>query len=227
MLDGRARRATVGDGMAIMCVVFTLRMPRCITKRKPRRARGSRGWDVRHARIRREGRRMDYVIVYDSRTGNTEALARAVADALPEKGRLVFGRVEEVGASALSRAERVYAGFWTNRGDCSDGMAELLSSLGGKEVFLFGTAGFGADETYFAGVMARAAAHVPESAKIVGTFMCQGRMPASVRERYERQAEAHPAQAARMAQLIENFDVALAHPDADDLARLREKVSSL
>ena len=170
---------------------------------------------------------MDYVIVYDSRTGNTEALARAVADALPEEGRLASGRVEEVGASALSRAERVYAGFWTNRGDCSDGMAELLSSLGGKEVFLFGTAGFGADETYFAGVMARAAAHVPESAKIVGTFMCQGRMPASVRERYERQAEAHPAQAARMAQLIENFDVALAHPDADDLARLREKVSSL
>ena len=75
---------------------------------------------------------MDYVIVYDSRTGNTEALARAVADALPEEGRLVFGRVEEVDASALSRAERVYAGFWTNRGDCSDGMAELLSSLGGK-----------------------------------------------------------------------------------------------
>ena len=92
---------------------------------------------------------------------------------------------------------------------------------------MFGTVGFGADETYFAGVMARAAAHVPESAKIVGTFMCQGRMPASVRERYERQAEAHPAQAARMAQLIENFDVALAHPDADDLARLREKVASL
>ena len=170
---------------------------------------------------------MDYVIVYDSRTGNTEALARAVADALPEEGRLVFGRVEEVDASALSRAERVYAGFWTNRGDCSDGMAELLSSLGGKEVFLFGTAGFGTDETYFAGVMARAAAHVPESAKIVGTFMCQGRMPASVRERYERQAEAYPVQAARMAQLIENFDVALAHPDADDLARLREKVASL
>ncbi|OUO91787.1 flavodoxin [Gordonibacter sp. An230] len=169
---------------------------------------------------------MGYVIVYDSRTGNTEALARAVAEVLSEEGLLALGRVEEVDASDLSRAERVYAGFWTNRGDCSDGMAELLSSLGGKEVFLFGTAGFGADETYFAGVMARVAAHVPESARIVGTFMCQGRMPASVRERYERQAKENPAQAPRMAQLIENFDEALAHPGDDDLARLRAKVQA-
>ena len=42
-----------------------------------------------------------------------------------------------------------------------------------------------------------------------------------------KRKKAHPVQAARMAQLIENFDVALAHPDADDLARLREKVASL
>lgn len=167
---------------------------------------------------------MTYAIVYDSRTGNTEALARAVAAALPEEGRLAFGRVGEVDAQAIAAAERVYAGFWTNRGDCSDDMAELLAALDGKEVFLFGTCGFGADATYFAGVAARAAVHVPESARIVGSFLCQGRMPANVRERYERQAEANPAQAPRMRQLIENFDEALNHPDEDDLARLRAAV---
>ncbi|WP_080799400.1 flavodoxin family protein BilS [Arabiibacter massiliensis] len=163
---------------------------------------------------------MDYVIVYDSRTGNTEALARAVAAALPEEGRLAFGRVGEVDARPVAAADRVYAGFWTNRGDCTDEMAELLASLAGREAFLFGTCGFGADATYFAGVAARVAVHLPESARIVGTFLCQGRMPASVRERYERQAEANPAQAPRMRQLIENFDEALDHPNDDDLARL-------
>ncbi|HIY84701.1 MAG TPA: flavodoxin family protein [Candidatus Rubneribacter avistercoris] len=170
---------------------------------------------------------MDYAIVYDSGTGNTEALAHAVADALPEEGRLAFGRVGEVDTSAVDRAGRVYAGFWTNRGDCSDEMAELLASLEDKEVFLFGTAGFGADETYFAGVAARAAAYLPASARIAGSFMCQGRMPQSVRTRYERQAEGNPAQAARMAQLIENFDEAASHPNADDLARLRAKVQAI
>ena len=170
---------------------------------------------------------MTYAIVYDSRTGNTKRLAQAVAETLPADGRLAFGNVGEVDGATLAAVDRVYVGFWTNRGDCTDEAAELLASLGGTEVFLFGTCGFGADATYFAGVMARVLTHLPESAHVVGTFMCQGSMPPSVGERYERQAEAHPAQAARMAQLIENFDVALAHPDADDLARLREKVSSL
>lgn len=58
-------------------------------------------------------------------------------------------------------------------------------------------------------------------------FVCHGSMPPSVRERYERQAEANPAQAARMAQLIENFDEAVNHPDENDLARLRAAVEAL
>lgn len=167
---------------------------------------------------------MTYAIVYESSTGNTEQLAQAVAIALPEEGRLAFGRVDEVDRGAVAQADRVYAGFWTNRGDCGDELAELLATLEDEDVFLFGTAGFGADETYFAGVMARVAVHVPASAQIVGSFMCQGRMPASVRARYERQAEANPAQAARMRQLIENFDEAANHPNDDDLARLRAAV---
>lgn len=167
---------------------------------------------------------MTYAIVYESSTGNTEQLAQTVATALPEEGRLAFGRVDEVDRGAVAQADRVYAGFWTNRGDCGDELAELLATLEDKDVFLFGTAGFGADETYFAGVMARVAVHVPASAQIVGSFMCQGRMPASVRARYERQAEANPAQAARMRQLIENFDEAANHPNDDDLARLRAAV---
>lgn len=170
---------------------------------------------------------MTYAIVYDSRTGNTEQLARAVAEALPEEGRLAFGRVGEVDASTAARADRLYAGFWTNRGDCTDEMAEVLAGFGGGEVFLFGTAGFGADETYFAGVAARVAVHVSESAQVVGTFMCQGRMPRSVRDRYERTAEQNLAQAARMGQLIENFDEAADHPNDDDLALLRVKVRSV
>lgn len=170
---------------------------------------------------------MNYVIVYDSATGNTEQLARAVAATLPKDACLAFGRVGEVDATALAAADRVYAGFWTNRGDCTDEMAEMLAGLAGKEVFLFGTAGFGADATYFAGVMARVAVHVPETAQIVGTFMCQGQMPRSVRARYERMGEQQPAQAARMEQLIENFDTALGHPDEKDLANLQSTVRNV
>ena len=50
---------------------------------------------------------MTYAIVYDSRTGNTEELARAVAGALPAQGCLAFGRVDEVDAASMAQADRV------------------------------------------------------------------------------------------------------------------------
>lgn len=167
---------------------------------------------------------MSYAIVYDSGTGNTEQLAQAVAAALPSEDRVAFGRVDDVDRAALAQADRVYVGFWTNRGDCTDELAEVLAALDGKDVFLFGTAGFGADETYFAGVVSRVLVHLPESAQVIGSFMCQGRMPAVVRSRYVQTAEAKPEQAARMQQLIDNFDEASNHPNDDDLARLRAAV---
>lgn len=169
---------------------------------------------------------MSYAIVYESSTGNTEQLAKAVADALPSEERLAFGRVDDVDRDAVAQADRVYAGFWTNRGDCGDKLVEVLAGLADKDVFLFGTAGFGADETYFAGVMSRVAVHLPASAQVVGSFMCQGRMPASVRARYAQTAASKPEQAARMQQLIENFDEAANHPNDDDLARLRAAVEA-
>ena len=50
--------------------------------------------------------------------------------------------------------------------------------------------------------------------------MCQGKMPESVKNRYLKMKEQkeHPA---NIDALIENFDRALSHPDADDLDRLR------
>lgn len=167
---------------------------------------------------------MTYAIVYESSTGNTEQLAQVVAAALPSGECRAFGRVDEVDRAAVAQADRVYAGFWTNRGDCGDELAEVLATLADKDVFLFGTAGFGADATYFAGVMSRVAVHLPASAQVVGSFMCQGRMPASVRARYAQTAAAKPEQAARMQQLIDNFDEAANHPNDDDLARLRAAV---
>ena len=58
---------------------------------------------------------------------------------------------------------------------------------------------------------------------IVGEYMCQGRMPQSVRERYLKMKDA-PNHPANLDVLIQNFDCALSHPDVDDLERLRQAV---
>ena len=50
-----------------------------------------------------------------------------------------------------------------------------------------------------------------------------GRMPQSVRERYLKMKEA-PDHPVNLDVLIQNFDCALAHPDANDLEKLKEAV---
>ena len=54
--------------------------------------------------------------------------------------------------------------------------------------------------------------------------MCQGKMPLSVRERYVKMKE-QPNHMPNIDAMIENFDKALSHPDADDLAKLANLAS--
>lgn len=101
---------------------------------------------------------------------------------------------------------------------------ELLKKLRNKRIFLFGTAGFGGSEEYFQSILDRAKQSVDESCSVVGGYMCQGKMPASVKERYLKMKE-QPNPPANIDMLIANFDSALSHPDAQDLDRLKKAVS--
>ena len=65
---------------------------------------------------------MSYAIVYSSRTGNTELLARAIQSALPAEDCLYFGGPD---AAALA-ADRLYVGFWTDKGSCDEELAAFL-----------------------------------------------------------------------------------------------------
>lgn len=155
---------------------------------------------------------MRYSIVYSSNTGNTRQLAEEIEKQLPA-GELVYCGAPD--AAAL-QAEVLFVGFWTDKGSCDEKVAELLKHADGKTVYLFGTAGFGQSQQYFDQILARVRENLPAGALYGGGFMCQGRMPQAVRSRYEAMQAKEPENA-RYKMLIENFDAALAHPNADDL----------
>ena len=90
-----------------------------------------------------------------------------------------------------------------------------------SEALLFGTAGFGGSEAYFQQVLGKVKESVDESNTVMGEFMCQGKMPQSVRDRYVKMKE-KPDHAPNLDELIQNFDRALSHPDNEDLDRLEE-----
>ena len=157
---------------------------------------------------------MKQIILYDSATGNTEYLAKALSHALPN---VPCG---PVGSLDCSKAELVYLGFWTDKGTWAPAVKEFLQGLHGKRVALFGTAGFGLSEMYFASLSDRFRAEVPEENQVLGTWFCPGRMPPAVRARYETQLKEKPGDA-RLENMLRAYDQALSHPDGTDLADAR------
>lgn len=171
----------------------------------------------------------DYSIVFSSRTGNTAELAEAVRKTLPEGTCEYFGSVNgndggSCASSAIPASETLFVGFWTNQGVADQATQQLLGQLKNRKVFLFGTAGFGGSEAYFQAILDKTKAFIDNSNTVIGTYMCQGKMPLSVRERYVKMRE-QPDHMPNIDAMIENFDKALSHPDANDLEKLAKLVS--
>ena len=164
---------------------------------------------------------MNYAIVYSSKTGNTKLLAETIRDVLPGENCIYCGAPSE----AALQADRIYVGFWTNQGVCDQETAQFLQSVTDQELYLFGTAGFGESPEYFDKVLERTMEPISKDARVVGHFMCQGKMPMSVRQRYEKMMEG-PAKIPNLQGMIDNFDKALSHPDQGDLDALRKAIQS-
>ena len=160
---------------------------------------------------------MSYAIVYSSRTGNTALLAQALQEVLPQETCCYCGAPH---ADALS-ADALYVGFWTDKGTCDEATARFLQSLTDQKVFLFGTAGFGGSPAYFAQILERVKTNLAPEVEVTGTYMCQGKMPQTVRDRYEAMEDSP-----RRTAMLANFDQAASHPDQQDLAGLQAAVGN-
>lgn len=162
-----------------------------------------------------------YAILFSSKTGNTRLLADAIRAALPEEDCAFFGEAGSV--AEIPEVKTVYLGFWTDKGNADEAALNVLKNLRNKNVFLFGTAGFGVEDAYFQRVLNNVKVSMDESNTLVGEFMCQGKMQQAVRDRYVKMKE-QPDAAPNLDQMIDNFDRALSHPDAADLENLRQEI---
>ena len=95
-----------------------------------------------------------------------------------------------------------------------------------KDIFLFGTAGFGGSAEYFKKILTAVEKYIDSSNTVIGSYMCQGRMPQSVRERYIKMKNS-PLPIPNIDKMIENFDNAVSHPDETDLQRLKDAVAHI
>lgn len=163
---------------------------------------------------------MNYSVIFASKTGNTAILAEKIRETLKEEKCVHFGAPSE----KAKEADVIFIGFWTDKGACSEDISAFLQTISEKKIFLFGTAGFGGAEEYFNQILDRVSAYLDKSNFIIGTFMCQGKMQISVRERYEIMEVEEPGKAEK---LLENFDRALSHPDVNDLELLSSSIKNI
>ena len=164
---------------------------------------------------------MKIAITYSSITGNTKLLADSIKENINKEDLIYCGGLSK---EALE-ADLIYVGFWTNIGKCDPKCEEFLKTIRNKKIFLFGTAGFGESEEYFLKILGRTKEFIDASNTIVGEYMCQGKMPLRVREKYEAMKASKPDMP-NIDLLINNFDKALSHPDESDLKRLISKLAN-
>lgn len=112
---------------------------------------------------------MKTVIVYSSATGNTARLAQELS------AQLNLPAMPLAEAEGWQDADRILAGFWTDKGSCDEKMAAFLSGLGGKEIALFGTAGFGKEDAYFEAILGRVKEHLPADCRYLAVSCARAR----------------------------------------------------
>ena len=146
---------------------------------------------------------MKVSLIYDSITGNTKKLAEQVENKFKE-------------IVDIENADIVFVGSWTDKGSPSEKIQKELENIRNKKIFYFATCGFGGSKEYFDMLFERAKKYIDKSNEIIGYFYCQGKMPISIRNRYEQALKLNPNDE-KMKNNITNFDKALEHPSKEDL----------
>lgn len=165
---------------------------------------------------------MRTAILYSSKTGNTKYLAESLYDVIKAKDCILC---ETRNADKVD-ADFYFIGFWTCRGKCDNDTKHFIETLQNKDVFLFGTCGFGGSTVYFRKVLWQTQKYLNSSVRLVGGFMCQGRYPIQNRAKYEemRHSVLNRIYANYM---LKYYEKASGHPNEDDASRLLSEVRKI
>lgn len=174
--------------------------------------------------LRKVNYMIDFLVLYSSATGNTKAVATAIFNALPG----ISKELCDIKDFHYDKEAKLYfVGFRTNRGSCDISIINLLSSLHEKKVALFGTCGMGNSAAYYHTLANNVSAFIPEDCEYLGSYLCQGRMPLEILQKYENLQKENPAEDKSISLLIQNFNEAASHPDEEDFAQAQDFVTKI
>ena len=175
-------------------------------------------FDYLSTRMQKRGHHMlDYIVLYQSETGNTGKIATEIFSALPGRDKDLV-RVDIT--APIPDAKNYFIGFGVNRGTCNMEVADLISEIHGKKISLFATCGANPIPEYKKEIEAKVTVWIDEDNEYGGFYLCQGKMPCDMRAKYESMRNG--SNDAKINAMIRNFEEAKLHPDLNDLQMARE-----
>lgn len=159
---------------------------------------------------------MNCAVIYSSVTGNTRAVAEAIHSVMPA-GTPIFP-VDQ--APDPETFDFLALGFWVRKAAPDPRMRRYMERVNGKKVAWFGTLAAWPDSPH-AKEVARNADAMLVGNRIVGDFLCQGRLETGRFEAAMKGSHSHPMSEERRQRLLE----ACKHPDERDFAEARRLFS--
>lgn len=165
---------------------------------------------------------LDYLVLYQSETGNTRKIAATIFSHLPGNSKDLIDITTE---KPLPEAKVYFIGFCVHHGTCSIHISDFLESLSDKQIALFGTCGSRECPDYYTQIEKNVSAWIESDNRYLGTFLCQGKMPQAIRQKWERMKT--EKNSTTFNYLLQNFDAALPHPDSLDLEHAKVFVEKM
>lgn len=166
---------------------------------------------------------LDYLVLYESETGNTKKLATEIFASLPGMSKDLISINE---GKTLPEAATYFVGFCVHHGTCSIEIGDFLGDLSEKNVALFGTCGIGNCKDYYKGIENSVSIWLEDDNHYLGAFLCQGKMPLKIRQKFETMIAKQGCDEEKIKKQLQNFDEAMIHPTEEDLSHVREFTTS-
>lgn len=157
---------------------------------------------------------MKVLVTYSSLTGNTEKLACGIYDGISAVHKEIHPIAEVTGTEQY---DVILVGYWVDKGGPNSEAAKFLESLRGKKVGLFATLGFWPDTEHGWNSLINAEKLVKENNKVIGKYICQGRLSDKIIGMFEKLPQDNPH--AITDEKRRRYEIARQHPSNADIMR--------
>ena len=160
---------------------------------------------------------MKSLVVYSSKTGNTQKVAQAIFEIMPQETTDLCPVEEQPSPDSY---DFIILGFWADRENPDSRAQKYMKLLKNKKVALFATLGASPDSDHAKKTMQNARQLIEKDNTLIGDFICRGKIDPKITARFKNLPPDHPH--ALTPERLASHQEASKHPDARDLQKAQE-----